>query len=324
MIGIWLICLVFAVTVPWGGWFIRILIARGIGKRIREDEPDSHMKKWGTATMGGLYFMVPIVVFSIVLVAMGHWVAVLPMVAMVVFGLLGAYDDVQGLRDSTGVGWLVGVKFLWQWVAAALISLIVYLVVPALDVTVPWGTSWRLGFWAVPLLALSLVTLSNAVNLTDGLDGLAGGTSAIAFLAYALLAQWDGQESLMLSCFVTVGALLAFLWYNVNPARVFMGDVGSQALGAGLAVVIALSGHWLVAVPICAILLAEALSVMTQVSYFKYTRIRQGEGKRIFRMSPLHYHFELGGWSEVQVTQRFWIIACVLAALGVALGVRGW
>lgn len=162
------------------------------------------------------------------------------------------------------------------------------------------------------------------MNFTDGLDGLAGGSSAIAFLAFGVLAALAGKMGVSLFALTYVGVLLAFLWYNVHPARVFMGDVGSQALGSTLAAVALLSGHVLLLPLIGIIFLAEALSVMLQVSYFKYTRRKTGEGKRIFRMSPIHYHYELGGWSEVQITLRFWMITAVAAfvAVALAMGVR--
>jgi len=180
------------------------------------------------------------------------------------------------------------------------------------------GARMEIGSWFVPVAALLMVFFANAVNLTDGLDGLAGGTAIIAFAAYGLLA--GSADDLASFSLAVVGSLLAFLWYNVRPARLFMGDTGSLALGAGLAMVAMLSGHWLLLPLIGIVFVAEAVSVMIQVSYFKYTRHRFGEGRRVFRMSPLHYHYELGGWAEVTITQRFWIVAAVAAAAGVALG----
>jgi len=172
-------------------------------------------------------------------------------------------------------------------------------------------------------LALSLVFISNAVNLTDGLDGLAGGAAAIAYGVYGVLAALGGQQGLALFCFAVVGALGAFLWFNVHPARMFMGDVGSEALGAGLAAVAVLSGHWLLLPLVGIVFVAEALSVMAQVAYFRHTKRRYGEGRRILRMAPLHHHFELLGWSEVQVALRFWIVAAVAGVASLALGLGG-
>ncbi len=314
----------FVLLAPWGGRVVEALLRRGIGKNIRADEPSSHQAKSGTATMGGLYFLAGIALLAGVQAILGHPEVLLPLGAMLGYGLLGAYDDLRGLKDVSGVGWLARYKFAWQWVLGLILALILYWARPSHPLVLPLsGQVVELGWWSVPLAALLLVLAANAVNLTDGLDGLAGGTSAIAFAAYGLLAALEGQNGLAAFAAISVGALLAFLWHNVHPARLFMGDTGSQALGAGLATVAVLSGHWLLFPLIGLIFLAEALSVMIQVSYFKYTRRKYGEGRRILRMSPLHYHFELGGWSEVQVTLRFWLIALVAAALGIALGRGG-
>ena len=182
------------------------------------------------------------------------------------------------------------------------------------------GVVFDMGFWYIPVAALFLVGWSNAVNITDGLDGLAGGTSAIAFGTYGLICGLSGQLDLALFCGAMVGALLAFLWFNVHPAQMFMGDVGSEALGAGLAAVAILSGHWILLLLVGLVFALEACSVVLQVSYFKYTRRKYGEGRRILRMAPLHHHYELKGWSEVQTTLRFWIVALVAGALGSRCG----
>ncbi len=314
----------FALLVPWGGRVVEALLRRGIGKNIRADEPSSHKAKSGTATMGGLYFLAGIAGLAVVQAALGHAEVLLPLGAMVGFALLGAYDDLQGLKDVSGVGWLARSKFAWQWILGLILALIFFWARSSHPLILPLsGRTVELGWWSVPIAALLLVFAANAVNLTDGLDGLAGGTSAIAFAAYGLLAALEGQKGLAAFAAISVGALLAFLWYNVHPARLFMGDTGSQALGAGLAALALLSGHWLLFPLIGLIFVAEALSVMAQVGYFKYTRRKYGEGRRILRMSPLHYHFELGGWSEVQVTLRFWLIALIAAALGIAWGKGG-
>jgi phospho-N-acetylmuramoyl-pentapeptide-transferase len=157
------------------------------------------------------------------------------------------------------------------------------------------------------------------VNLTDGLDGLAGSTSAVAFAAYGVIAYLQGQFPLMSFCFAMVGALFAFLWYNSHPAELFMGDAGALALGATLAVVALMTGQWLLLPIIGLIFVAETISDILQVGYFKWTKRRTGQGKRIFKMAPLHYHFELLGWSETHVTQRFFLISMLMGMLGVAL-----
>lgn len=312
----------FLLVVPWGGWVGRELLKHGIGKRIRFDGPASHQVKSGTATMGGLYILAGLGVFTVGLTFAGYAEAWLPFGAMLGFGLLGAFDDLRGLKDVQGVGWLARAKFWWQWGLAIALALLTFYASKAHVLVLPLSNYvLDIGWWYVPITALLIVVFSNAVNLTDGLDGLAGGTSAIAYAAYGILAEAWSLPGLALFCFALVGVLLAFLWFNVHPARMFMGDTGSQALGAGLAIVAMLSGHWLLLPLIGLVFVAEAFSVMLQVSYFKLTRRKYGEGRRILRMAPLHHHYELGGWSEVQITSRFWIVAVIAAAIGAALGI---
>jgi phospho-N-acetylmuramoyl-pentapeptide-transferase len=164
-----------------------------------------------------------------------------------------------------------------------------------------------------------IIGASNAVNFTDGLDGLAGIIAASTFLAYGVIAYLQGQIYLVRFCFTVVGACFAFLWYNAHPAQLFMGDTGSLALGATLGVVALMTGQWLILPVVALVPVAEVLSVIIQVSYFKYTKRRYGQGRRVFKMAPLHHHFELLGWSETQVVQRFWLVQLMAAMAGVAL-----
>jgi phospho-N-acetylmuramoyl-pentapeptide-transferase len=172
----------------------------------------------------------------------------------------------------------------------------------------------ELGWWYIPVAAFIIVSESNAVNFTDGLDGLAGLISATAFAAFGGIALMQGQIFLARFCFTVVGALFGFLWFNVHPAQLIMGDTGSLALGSTLAVVALMTGQWPLLLIIAVIPLSEALSVVIQVGYFKLTK-----GKRFFKMAPIHLHFELLGWSETQVVQRFWLIALLAAMVGVGL-----
>jgi phospho-N-acetylmuramoyl-pentapeptide-transferase len=171
-----------------------------------------------------------------------------------------------------------------------------------------------IGIFYIPVAMFIIVATSNAVNLTDGLDSLAGWTSAIAFACYGVIAFLQGQSYLVVFCFTIVGALLAFMWYNAHPAELFMGDTGALALGATLATVALMTGQWLLLPLIGLVFVAETLSVIIQVAYFKIT-----QGKRFFKMAPLHLHFELLGWSETQVVQRFWLAALLAGMLGIAL-----
>lgn len=185
--------------------------------------------------------------------------------------------------------------------------------VPGMPTMIDLGWAW------VPFAAFIIMGSANAVNLTDGLDGLAGIIVASAFAAYGIIAQLQGQFYLIRFCFTVVGGCFAFLWYNAHPAQMFMGDTGSLALGATLGTVALMSGQWLLLPVVALIPVAETLSVIIQVLYFKYTKRRFGKGRRVFKMSPLHHHFELLGWSETQVVQRFWLVELLAAMAGVAL-----
>jgi phospho-N-acetylmuramoyl-pentapeptide-transferase len=318
----------FLVTVPCGASLVRFLRDRGIGKRIRVDGPSSHQIKMGTPTMGGLLFLAAIILFTLAARVAGieiHW---LPLAALLAYALLGALDDAQGLtRDRNAplaeqIGILGRYMFALQSVIALALAALLYWTLGYHSVTLPLGGQIvSLGLAYIPIAAFVIVSTVNAVNLTDGLDGLAGGTAAIAFVIYAIVGHLQGQDDLAVLCLIVSGALLAFLWYNSHPAQVFMGGVGSLALGGLLASVALMSGQWLLLPVVGLIFFAEVVSVVLQVGYFKYTRRRFGEGRRLFKMAPLHHHFEKIGWSEIQVTQRFWIVALIsgLVALVLAL-----
>ncbi|NLE76702.1 MAG: phospho-N-acetylmuramoyl-pentapeptide-transferase, partial [Chloroflexi bacterium] len=289
----------FLLAVVWGRPLIALLKKHGIGKRIRINGPSSHQWKTGTPTMGGLMIIVPVVVITTALNIMnllgrnliGRSILV-PMAVMVAFGLLGAADDLIGVRGkSPELGLVAGRKFLWQIIIAGVTALVLFYFLELRSVAIP-GVPRRIdiGLVYIPIAALLIVWVSNAVNLTDGLDGLAGSIATLAFACYGVIAYLQGQVWLVAFCFTIVGALLAFLWYNAYPAELFMGDTGSQALGATLAVVALMTGQWLLLPVVGFVFMAEGLSVVLQVAYFKLTK-----GKRLFKMSPLHHHFELLG-----------------------------
>jgi phospho-N-acetylmuramoyl-pentapeptide-transferase len=313
----------FLMAVVWGVPLIRLLKKKEIGKQIRIEGPSSHQVKAGTPTMGGLMILIPVFLITAILnianlvgrTFIGRSILV-PMAALVAFGALGAVDDLTGLRkDRKGNGLLPRFKFLWQALFAVLTALALHLGLDLHSVAVPSIVQKiDIGFWYVPVAALIIVFSSNAVNLTDGLDGLAGSIAAIAFAAYGVIAYLQGQIYLVAFCFTVVGAVMAFLWYNAYPADLFMGDTGSLALGATLGVVALMTGQWLLLPLVGLIFVAEVVSVVLQVMYFKLTG-----GKRLFKMSPLHHHFELIGWSETHVTQRFWLVGILAAMLGIAL-----
>ena len=320
----------FFLAVIWGRPLINWLIRNEMGKKIRVEEPGAHQLKMGTPTMGGLMVIIPVVVITGALnIAnllgfnfIGQSVLI-PLSTLVSFGLLGLIDDLEGIRGkrAKGEGIMARTKASWQVIFALIIALILYFGPTELrSVAIPGITDRiEIGLLWVPVAALIIVFTSNAVNLTDGLDGLAGSLAAVAFACFGVIAYLQGQVWLAAFCFTMVGSLLAFLWFNAHPAELFMGDVGSLAIGATLAVVALMTGQWLLLPIVGLMFFAEAGSVMLQVSWFKFTKRRYGQGRRIFKMSPLHYHFELKGWSETQVMQRFFLCGILAGMLGVAL-----
>lgn len=336
----------FLLTVIWGRPLINLLRRRRIGKQIRIEGPDSHQTKLGTPTMGGVLFLVPVLLITVALNAANFLSGVewgkailrvfnfaegssligksilVPLLVLVSFGLLGARDDWTGVfgRRNDGQGLMARAKASYQTILALLTSLGLYFFLDLRSVALP-GLAEKidLGPIYIPIAMFIMVSVSNAVNLTDGLDGLAGSTAAVAFAAYGIIANLQGQYPLSSFCFTMVGALLAFLWYNSHPAQLFMGDTGALALGATLAVVALMTGQWLLLPVVGLVFVAEALSDIIQVSYFKWTRKRTGVGKRIFKMAPLHHHFELLGWSETHVVWRFFLISILTGMAGIAL-----
>lgn len=310
-----------------GGW-IRFARAHNIGKQIRLDGPQSHLKKMGTPTMGGIMIVATVVVLTILFNLADRWSILLPVGVLVSFAVLGAIDDWKSLTGSRSktYGFTVRYKFLLMVGIAFVASLFLYLPEPyGLNhsglVRIPVVGTLDIGLWFLPLATLLIVGTANAVNLTDGLDSLAGWNLMLAFAAYGVMTFLSEPRltNLMVFSYTLVGSCGAFLWYNAHPAQVFMGDTGSLALGGVLAVVALQSQQWLLLPIVGIIFVIEALSVMIQVSYFKWTKHRTGEGRRIFKMAPLHHHFELLGWSQPQVTQRFTLIGAVASMVGISL-----
>ncbi len=307
--------LAFAIVVILMPGYIRFLRYLGFGKQIRDEGPHTHFVKAGTPTMGGL--LVILVVIGIYFLLRGGPDAstFAPLAALAGVGLLGAFDDYLNAR--TGEGIRVRQKLIWQVVFAFVAAWQIQRTYAITELAVPF-------IGAVPIdpalyvffAAFAIVAASNGVNLTDGLDGLAGGTLIFAFVSFLIIALLNvpQQPNLALLCALIIGALLGFLWFNVHPAEVFMGDSGSLALGATLAVTALITGQILVLPLIGLVFVVETLSDIIQIGYFKLSG-----GKRIFRMAPLHHHFELGGWNEEKITLRFWIVAILAGLLGVTL-----
>ncbi len=317
--------LAFILAVIWGNPLLRILRHLKIGKMIRMEGPDSHVTKMGTPTMGGLMILLPVAILTVLLNAvsllglnvLGRSI-MLPLGVMIAFGALGAIDDWEGIRGPRrGLGMRARTKFIIQVVLALITAFFLRNVLQVPELYWPGlNTPIDLGGWYIPIATFIIVGMSNAVNLTDGLDGLAGLISATAFAAYGAIALMQGDVFVGRFCFTIVGAIFGFLWFNVHPAMLFMGDLGSLSLGAVLAVVALMTGQWLLLPLIAVIPVSNAVSDVLQVAYFKLTH-----GKRLFKMAPLHHHFELSGWSETQVVQRFWLISllCTMVGLAIAL-----
>jgi phospho-N-acetylmuramoyl-pentapeptide-transferase len=313
-----------------GPWVIEKLREHQISQYIREDGPQSHLSKKGTPTMGGLLIIAAAATSTLLwmdLRARYVWVALTVMLGM---GAIGFWDDYRAVAYQHNKGLSGRGKLLCQAVVATAAALWLWaspsfqttLMVPFLKYVHP-----DLGLFYVPFAVLVIVGASNAVNLTDGLDGLAIGPLTVAFSTYLLFAYFSGNiriaqylqiayvsgtGELAVFCGALVGAGMGFLWYNAYPAQVFMGDVGSLSLGGALGAVAVMTKQEMLLLLVGGIFVVEALSVIFQVGYFKMTH-----GKRIFRMAPLHHHFELQGWAEPKVIVRFWIIAIILGLLSI-------
>jgi phospho-N-acetylmuramoyl-pentapeptide-transferase len=305
----------FAVVVILMPAYIRFLRFLGMGKRILAEGPESHQVKAGTPTMGGLLLIAVTLVLFYFLRGFPQAGAIAPLATLLLVGLLGAVDDY--LNAKTGEGIRARQKMIWLVVVGGFTAYQIQTTYAFTSVAVPFIGDVMIDPWVyIAFAAFAIIASANGVNITDGLDGLSGGTLIFAFVAYLLIALLNEptQPNLAVLCALIVGALLGFLWFNVHPAQVFMGDSGSLALGATLAVTALITGQILVLPIIGLVFVIETGSVVLQVAFFKATG-----GRRIFRMSPLHYHYELLGWDEEKITLRFWIIGIIAGLIGVTL-----
>ncbi|EKQ67401.1 Phospho-N-acetylmuramoyl-pentapeptide-transferase [Leptolyngbyaceae cyanobacterium JSC-12] len=307
------------VTALVGFWVVPVLRALKAGQTIREDGPQSHLKKAGTPTMGGIFF-VPVALI-VAMIWSGFAASVMAVSALTVgYAFIGWLDDWQIIRRKSNKGISPRMKLALQigfggvFCAWAAVTQPVSMTTLAL----PFGWMLPLGILMVPVGWFALVAESNATNLTDGLDGLAGGTVAIALLGLGAFVAPTAPE-LMIFCACLSGSCLGFLVHNRNPARVFMGDTGSLALGGALAAVALLTNALCVLLVLSGLFLVETLSVMIQVAYFKATKGPDGVGKRFFKMSPYHNHLELSGWSETQIVGVFYLVGALLVFLTLAI-----
>ncbi len=319
-----------------GPRIIALLKKHQIGEEIRSDGPSTHQVKKGTPTMGGLIIIISILTGVLLWADPLNIYIVLILLATIVMGLVGFFDDYFKVVKKMKRGLISRYKLLGQVIVGLIIGGFIYFH-PFFDglhsnTSIPFFKNLEIdfGFIYIFFIIFIITGTSNAVNLTDGLDGLAAGLSAIAFLTFAGMSYvtgnvkfsdylniiyLPGSEELTVFCMAAVGAGIGFLWYNTYPAQVFMGDTGSLALGSALGAVAVLIKKELLLAIIGGVFLSEVLSVIIQTTYFKYTRKKHGKGKRIFKMAPIHHHFELQGWHESKVVVRFWIIGILLALL---------
>lgn len=304
----------FLITVIIGRPIIMMLKRYKIGKRIRVELPESHLVKMGTPTMGGIMIAISVVLLTAIFNLVGRLSMLLPLGVLLACAVLGAVDDMLNLVGGTRTGLTARFKFAWLFLFAAVAAWVLYGPLGLHNMFVPFVGKFDIGIVYVPIALLSIMGFAHGVNLTDGLDALAGGTAAIAFIVYGIIGYLQGQLQVVTFCFTMVGALIGFLWYNAHPAQVIMGDTGSLAIGAGLAVAAFQTGQWLILPVVGFVFVVVTLSVILQVGYFKLSH-----GKRIFKKAPIHHHFELIGWSETQVQMRFWLVGIAAGMLGIAL-----
>ncbi len=308
-----------ALTVVAGYPAVATLRRLKIGKEISEWGPETHHVKAGTPTMGGVIIVAAIAVVTIAANLIERWSIGLPLLTMGCLTLLGFADDLGSLQGRDQHALTKRVKFVAFLAIGLGAAWGLYEYLELESINIPYHGREELGWLYIPIAVGVIVLTAGGVAVTDGLDGLVAGTGAIAYGAYGLIALTQDQTYLGAFCFTVAGVLAGFLWHNSYPARVFMGDTGALALGGGLAIVAFMTGQWLVLPLIGIVYVADGASVALQIAYFKATG-----GKRLFKMAPVHHHFEKIGWSEVQVTQRFWVVQALGATIGVALALEAY
>jgi phospho-N-acetylmuramoyl-pentapeptide-transferase len=313
-------CLAMLVTVAVGHPIVAELRRRKLGKAHTGDEPEAYASKAGTPVMGGVMFLIGLTVAAFPFTLVEDEDMLIPLGAMLVAATLGIYDDAQNLvgagRVSGHEPWFWAVKWGVHLAIAVVVAVLLYDRLELDAVLLPHFGAYSLGAAYIPVLVAIFLAATSGAVITDGMDGLMAGVSAFAFGCYAVIALAQGQDELGAFALSAAAAAAAFLYFNANPAQVFMGEVGSQSLAVGVVVVAFMTGWWLLLPVICVVFFIEGLSAAIQIAYFKATH-----GKRVFRMAPIHYHFQLGGWTETQVVVRFWLLAMLgaLAGIGLAL-----
>ncbi len=310
----------FLVTVSLGSKFIEYLQSRKFGQFVREDGPETHLIKTGTPTMGGVVMLAGLVA-ALVVVGRPNAATFGALVLIATVAGIGLYDDWQKISNKRNEGLSVKYKFalltlaviLADFLAIRYVGVTQNIIVPGLAQNLVLGPGLiGVALFSVFLL-LVIVGSTNAVNLADGLDGLAAGAGSIALLTYTAIAFLERQYDVALICGAMVGALIGFLWFNAHPAEVFMGDTGSLAIGGVMAAAAVFTKTEMLLPIIGGLFVIEALSVIIQYAFFKLTR------RRVFKMAPIHHHFELSGWEENKIVVRFWIVQAAFSATGFVL-----
>lgn len=310
---IWAALISFAVTIVAGPFTIGYLRRLKFGQNVREDGPRSHLKKSGTPSMGGVLILIGVVI-GVVLTTDVTAHLPLALFAALGFGVIGFIDDLINILTRRSLGLRARHKLIAQFTVGLLVALYAVtneqigpnLLLPFTEETLALNPVVYVLFVVIVMIASA-----NAVNITDGVDGLAAGSTAVAALAYGIISMVLGSWDMAIFSGAIVGACLGFSWFNAHPAQVFMGDTGSLGLGAAIAAIAVFTRTPLFLPIVGGLFALETLSVIIQVTYFRLSK-----GKRVFRMAPLHHHFELGGWEEPKVTVRFWLIGLFFAALG--------
>ncbi len=319
-----LICLIF------GPWMIRKLKEMQIGQPIRDDGPTSHLKKAGTPTMGGILIIGSMTISTFLWADLTNFYVIMVLIVVLTYAVIGFIDDYRKQVKGDSRGLPGRYKLFWQLMVGILVGIMLYLIPNfETELSVPFfkDITPDLGWFYIPFAIFVIVGASNAVNLTDGLDGLAIGpvvvvattylifsyfTGNVKIADYLLITYVPGTGELAILCGSMVGAGIGFLWYNSYPAEIFMGDVGALPLGGGIGAVAVATKHELLLVIVGGLFVVETLSVIFQVGFFKLKR------RRIFKMAPIHHHFELLGWPEPKIIVRFWIISIILALIAIS------
>jgi phospho-N-acetylmuramoyl-pentapeptide-transferase len=305
---IYSVLVAFFITLLEGPIFIPLLRRFKFGQSIREEGPQSHLKKAGTPTMGGIIIIAAAIITMAIMVKKPGDEAMIALYSLICFGIIGAVDDGLiiirkknlGLRAYQKMLMIIIVSAIFGWYSANNQDIGTAIIVPFINKT------WNLGNWYIPFIIFYFASVTNAVNLTDGLDGLATTVTLLVMAFFSVVSFISGHYTLSIFCGVVAGALLGFLKFNAFPAQVFMGDTGSLALGGAVAAVAMMLKLPLIIIIVGGIYLIEALSVVLQVGSFKLTK------KRIFKMAPIHHHFELSGWHETKVVSIFCIVTVIL------------